>query len=83
MIIGNIIGSNVFNTLGVLGITGSIRATQIETGAIWRDFPVMFIMSLIMFCFALTKGVLSRREGLILVIGYSAYICYLLVTTIS
>ena len=83
MIIGNIIGSNIFNTLGVLGITGVIRTTQIETDALWRDFPVMFVMTILMLIFALTKRVFSRREGLFLVLAYCAYICYLLVAAIS
>lgn len=83
MIIGNIIGSNVFNTLGVLGITGVIQTTQIETIAISRDFPVMFLMTILMLIFALTRGILSRREGFVLVFIYCAYICYLLITAIS
>ncbi|NND81276.1 MAG: calcium/sodium antiporter [Gammaproteobacteria bacterium] len=82
MIIGNIIGSNIFNTLGVLGITGVIRATEIDTGALWRDFPVMFVFTIFMFIFALTKGNFSRGEGTILVIGYFGYIGYLVVTSL-
>lgn len=83
MIIGNIIGSNVFNTLGVLGITGVIRETEINTDALWRDFPVMFVFTAFMLIFALSKGSFSRREGTILVLGYFAYICYLVVLTIN
>jgi cation:H+ antiporter len=77
MIIGNIIGSNVFNTLGVLGLTGAIRATEIDTSALGRDFPIMFIFTVAMFIFANTKGNFSRREGATMLIGYAAYICYL------
>ena len=83
MIIGNIIGSNIFNTLGVLGITGVIQATEIDTSALWRDFPVMFAFTILMFIFALTKGSFSRHEGAILVSGYVVYICYLVYSTIS
>jgi len=59
MIIGNIIGSNVFNILGVLGLTGALKATQIDTSALWRDFPIMFTFTLFMLIFAITK----RRFG--------------------
>lgn len=83
MIIGNIIGSNVFNTLGVLGITGAIRATEINLSALTRDFPMMFFFSILMLIFALTKGRLSRPEGAILLVGYIVYICYLVVTAIE
>ena len=83
MIIGNIIGSNVFNILGVLGITGTIQATQIELDALSRDFPIMFFFSILMLIFALTKGRLSRPEGAILLITYIVYICYLAITTLQ
>ena len=83
MIIGNIIGSNVFNTLGVLGITGVIRETDVNTDAITRDFPMMFFFSILMLVFALTKGRLSRQEGAILLVGYIVYICYLAMTAIQ
>lgn len=83
MIIGNIIGSNVFNTLGVLGITGAIQSTSINVNAISRDFPMMFLFSFLMLIFALTKGRLSRPEGAILVVAYIVYICYLVMTAIQ
>lgn len=83
MIIGNIIGSNVFNTLGVLGIAGVIQQTEIDISAISRDFPMMFFFSILMLIFALTKGRLSRSEGAILVVTYVVYICYLTMTAIQ
>ncbi|MCL4162719.1 UNVERIFIED_CONTAM: hypothetical protein GTU68_017529 [Idotea baltica] len=83
MIIGNIIGSNIFNILGVLGITGVIRATRIDVDAISRDFPIMFFFSILMLMFALTKGRLSRPEGALLLIAYVVYVCYLVVSTLQ
>lgn len=82
MIIGNIIGSNIFNTLGVLGITGAIQATDIDTSALWRDFPIMFAFTALMLIFALT-GSINRRAGILFVFGYVAYICYLVFATIK
>lgn len=82
MIIGNIIGSNVFNTLGVLGLTGTLRATEIDTSALWRDFPVMFIFTVLMFIFALIKGRFGRLEGGLLIIGYLSYLGYLIVISV-
>lgn len=83
MIIGNIIGSNVFNTLGVLGITGAIQPTIIDTSALWRDFPIMFIFTVFMFIFGFSKGSFSQREGAFLLFGYVAYICYLVFATLK
>jgi cation:H+ antiporter len=83
MIIGNIIGSNVFNTFGVLGLTGTIRATEIDTSALTRDFPIMFVFTILMFVFALSKGAFSRKEGGILLFAYASYICYLVFTALG
>lgn len=82
MIIGNIIGSNIFNTLGVLGITGVIRATEVNTHALWRDFPVMLAMTLLLLIVAVWKNAISRTTGYILLASYLAYICYLAYVTL-
>ena len=83
MIIGNIVGSNIFNTLGVLGIMGAIQQTNIDTSVLGRDFPVMFAFTVLMLLFALTKRSYSRFAGTIMVIGYIAYVCYLIVSEIK
>src|SRR5690606_7589652 len=41
MALGNIIGSNLFNTLAVVGIAGGIRGVAVPPEVIWRDLPVM------------------------------------------
>ncbi len=80
MIIGNIVGSNVFNTLGVLGLTGALRATEIDSGVLMRDFPIMFAFTGFMLFFALTKGNFGRMAGTIMLGGYVAYLGFLLLT---
>lgn len=83
MIIGNIIGSNIFNTLGVLGIMGAIRETSIDTSAIGRDFPIMFGFTILMLVFALTQRKFSRLAGTLMVGSYIAYVCYLVIAAIK
>ena len=80
MIIGNIIGSNVFNTLGVLGLTGALRSTEINGDVLARDFPIMFAFTVFMLVFALTQGRFGRREGGIMLTGYAAYLGFLLLS---
>ena len=77
MVVGNIIGSNIFNTLGVLGMTGVVRSTAIDTAALSRDFPVMFAFTIILLLFALIWKKLSRFSGTILLIGYLGYLTFL------
>lgn len=83
MIIGNIVGSNIFNTLGVLGIMGIVRESSIDTSVISRDFPIMFAFTILMLLFALTKRSFGRFAGSIMVIGYIAYVCYLAISAIK
>jgi cation:H+ antiporter len=74
--IGNIIGSNMFNMLGVLGIAAVIRPVEAEPILLARDFPVMFLMTGLLFLMATDfkgPGRIGRRSGLLLLsifIGY-------------
>jgi cation:H+ antiporter len=74
--IGNIIGSNIFNLLAVLGLPGLIRPGAIDAAAMERDFPVMFALTLVLFVMAYGfrgPGRINRVEGTMLLIAYIAY----------
>jgi len=74
--LGNIIGSNIFNLLAVLGLCGLIRPERIDPMALARDYPVMVGMTLAMFFMAYGlrgPGRLNRAEGAVLVLAYVAY----------
>ncbi|MCU8440745.1 calcium/sodium antiporter [Vibrio vulnificus] len=78
MAVGNIIGSNVFNILAVMGIPGILNPSFISEYAKGRDFWVMLAISLLLVVMALGKSRrISRTEGGILLtcfIGYQAYL---------
>ena len=74
--IGNIIGSNIFNLLAVLGLPGVIRPGAIDAAAMERDFPVMFILTLVLFIMAYGfrgPGRINRLEGATLLTAYIGY----------
>ncbi len=73
--IGNIIGSNMFNILAVLGIPALINPDSFAREAITRDYPVMLGLSLILgiMIFVSSKGKLVRSEGAILLICFMGY----------
>ncbi len=74
--IGNVIGSNMFNLLGVLGIPGLIGSTTLEPSVLNRDYPVMIGLSILFFIFAYGfkgQGRINRLEGGILLLAYMAY----------
>lgn len=78
--IGNIIGSNIFNSLGVLAIPGLIHPTQLPSYLLSRDFPIMFGFSLLLTLTLLrrkNRGLISRPKGIVLLILYISYQIYL------
>jgi len=78
--IGNIIGSNMFNLLVVLGLPGAIRPLPLNGEVLTRDFPFMIGLSIALFIMAYGfrgRGKINRLEGGLLVVGYMAYLTIL------
>ncbi|EAS42459.1 calcium/sodium antiporter [Photobacterium profundum] len=81
MAVGNIIGSNVFNILAVMGIPGLINPSVISPLAMGRDFYVMLGLSVLLLLMALGKRRrINRVEGGILVFCFMAYQFHLFYT---
>ncbi|CAE6916249.1 calcium/sodium antiporter [Vibrio alginolyticus] len=78
MAVGNIIGSNVFNILAVMGIPGIINPSVLSEYAMGRDFWVMLAVSLLLVVMCLGKSrSVNRLEGIILFICFIGYQVYL------
>lgn len=77
--LGNVIGSNIFNILLVLGISATVRPIQL-TNINMTDLIVLVIASLLTFIAAFTfkKHAIDRKEGIIFVLFYIGYTIYLL-----
>ena len=75
--IGNVIGSNVFNILLILGLTATISPMQIQ-GVTMVDLSLMLGSVVLVWLFSRTKYTVERWEGAVLVIGYLVYLCWLL-----
>lgn len=78
--LGNVLGSNFFNTLAVVGISGVIHPFSIEKEIFYRDIGVMTILTLSLFLFGYGfrgQGRINRFEGGVLLLSYLAYTAYL------
>ncbi|MDA0898681.1 MAG: calcium/sodium antiporter [Bacteroidetes bacterium] len=78
--IGNIIGSNIFNILSVLGFTALIQPIALDEKALlYVDFPISFLFALVLIPLmgVLKSDRLDRFEGAVLLILYTAYMIYL------
>lgn len=79
--LGNVIGSNLFNTLAVVGIAGVINPITISTEILSRDFLFMTILTFSLFVIGYGfrgPGRINRYEGAILVTSYAGYLVFLI-----
>jgi cation:H+ antiporter len=78
--LGNILGSNLFNTLAVVGIAGVIHPMAVGPEVFSRDILVMAVLTLSLFVFGYGfrgPGRINRFEGAVLLLGYAGYTAYL------
>lgn len=82
--VGNVIGSNMFNTLMVLGVTAIILPIIIKKNTIKKDFLInlVVLISFLLMTFDTMllgeENVISRVDGILLLIGAVSYICFLI-----
>ncbi|KEA63101.1 Inner membrane protein YrbG, predicted calcium/sodium:proton antiporter [Marinobacterium lacunae] len=84
--LGNVIGSNLFNTLAVIGIAGAIQPMAVEPEVLYRDWMVMAALTFSLFIlgYGIRKaGHINRLEGGILTLVYASYAGYLVYTVVS
>lgn len=72
--IGNIVGSNIFNVLGILGVTALVAPIPVAQRFLTFDLPVMIAVSLILTALLLTHPVIGRGIGVAMLAGYVAYV---------
>lgn len=78
MALGNVIGSNIFNILMVLGIASVISPISMITENI-IDLCVLIVFTVCVWIFAGTKKKIGRIEGLSMVVLYAAYAVYIII----
>lgn len=78
--IGNIIGSNIFNLLGVMAIPALISPVIIEADALWRDYGLMLLLTLFLLALGFKArhgGTITRLMGSLLLLIYAMYMLLL------
>jgi len=76
--VGNIVGSNIFNILFVLGIVSLIRPITIEASVLSFELPAVFIFSLFLVIVMKAGYKITRTEGLVMFLGYIGFIVLLI-----
>lgn len=81
IVFANVIGSNNFNLLVILGITGLITPLVVQSSTVWREIPLSLLAIVLLFIltndlWAANSFLLSRLDGLILLILFCAFLFY-------
>jgi len=77
--IGNLIGSNIFNILAVLGVVASVKEiTLVDTAILSFDYLWMIVITFVLglFIYAFSKRQISRTEGVLLLLIYISYLYF-------
>lgn len=80
--LGNVLGSNIFNTLFIVGLSALVVPLGINSDVRF-DSVLLIGITLIVIIFAITKQVISKKEGLILVFMYFAYIAFIIIRALG
>src|SRR5690606_18157190 len=72
--VGNVLGSNIFNALGILGVSAILQPLPLADRIVWFDQWVMLAAAVLLLVFLYTGRRLSRIEGGVLLLGYIAYV---------
>ncbi|MFV8570008.1 calcium/sodium antiporter [Marinobacter sp. SBS5] len=87
LILGNILGSGIFNTLAVVGLAATIQPLSVDPEVLYRDWTLMLglTIALLVMGFGITgwRKLISRVDGLLLLTVYIAYTGYLFSTVVS
>lgn len=75
MAVGNVVGSNIFNMLFILGVSSTIHPITINMASLY-DMIILVIVSIVTFIFGLTKKSINRFEGMIMLAIYTADILF-------
>ncbi|MBZ0334862.1 calcium/sodium antiporter [Marinobacter sp. AL4B] len=87
LILGNILGSGIFNTLAVVGLAATIQPLSVDPEVLYRDWTLMLglTIALLVMGFGITgwRRLISRVDGVLLLTAYIAYTGYLFSTVVS
>lgn len=75
MSVGNIVGSNIFNTLVIIGASALMLPVPISKGVLYRDIPLSFCFAIILWLLCI-NGDISRTDALVLIILFCLFLYY-------
>lgn len=76
--IGNVIGSNIFNILFILGVSSLINPIAVNSASLF-DMAILVVISLIAYAFSISSGRIARSEGLVMLLIYISDVVFAII----
>ncbi|MBR1634062.1 MAG: calcium/sodium antiporter [Lachnospiraceae bacterium] len=73
--VGNVVGSNIFNLMFILGVSSTIHPIYVNVASVW-DILILSVVSIVTYIFCNTKSEINRREGIIMLLIYVADVIF-------
>ena len=71
--VGNVVGSNIFNTMLITGVAAMVTPMTILPSTVRQDIPIAVVASVLLMVMVITDGDLSRFEAAVLLLGFAAF----------
>ena len=81
--LGNVVGSNIFNLLGVVGMCALIKPFELDKTILKRDYPVNLIACVVMIVFMLIGSLVGTLDGIMMLVLLIGYITFLVVVALK
>jgi len=76
--VGNVIGSNIFNMMMILGVSAAIHPVTVNAASVW-DLLILLVITLITWLFALAGKRINRAEGILMVLVYAGVVAFAII----
>ncbi|NCT17348.1 MAG: sodium:proton exchanger [Flavobacteriaceae bacterium CG_4_8_14_3_um_filter_34_10] len=83
MVLGNVLGSNIFNVLGILGISAIIYPLAVKTNTTWYEIPLSLLAAFVVFITAIDvflnkefTNIISRSDAILLLLFFTIFLVY-------
>lgn len=82
IVVGNVVGSNIFNLFLILGITGIMAPLVVQSSTVWKEIPLSFLAVIILFALtfnflSLEPRLISRLDGIVLLFMFGMFLYYI------
>ena len=88
MVLGNVLGSNIFNVLAILGISAVILPLQVKTNTTWIEIPLSFLAAIVVLVLVsdswlndFTINIISKGDGMVLLLFFAVFLVYNIVVS--